>query len=85
MPLKKIQNKKLLLEISPEMGCSITKFIDLEKEKEIFRTFPKQKKINKYNCYFSGYFATVPYFGAIHKKTFFYKDKYINLPLRENE
>ena len=44
MPLKKIQNKKLLLEISPEMGCSITKFIDLEKEKEIFRTFPKQKK-----------------------------------------
>ena len=62
------------------MGCSITKFIDLEKEKEIFRTFPKQKKINKYNCYFSGYFATVPYFGAIHKKTFFYKDKYINLP-----
>ena len=80
MPLKKIQNKKLLLEISPEMGCSITKFIDLEQEKEIFRTFPKHKKINKYNCYFSGYFATVPYFGAIHKKTFLYKDKYINLP-----
>ena len=23
---------------------------------------------------------TVPYFGAIHKNTFLYKDKYINLP-----
>ena len=80
MSLKVLQNKKMLLEVSPEMGCSITKFIDLEKNKEIFRTFPKNRKINKYNCYFSGYFATVPYFGAIHKKTFIYDNKFISLP-----
>lgn len=80
MSLKVLQNKKMLLEVSPEMGCSITKFIDLEKNKEIFRTFPKNRKINKYNCYFSGYFATVPYFGAIHKKTFIYDNNYISLP-----
>jgi len=75
-----IQNKKLLLEVSSKMGASITKFIDKEKNKNIFRSFPKNKKISKYNCYYSGYFATIPYFGAIHKNTFPYKNKFISLP-----
>ena len=47
--------------------------------KDIFRPFPKTKKITKNNCYFSGYFATVPYFGVIHKDAFFYKNKFIKL------
>ena len=80
MPLISLQNKNLYLEISPEMGCSITKFCDRKKNIDIFRPFPKAKKITKNNCYFSGYFATVPYFGVIHKNTFFYKNKYIKLP-----
>ena len=61
------------------MGASITKFYDRKKNKDIFRPFPKTKKITKNNCYFSGYFATVPYFGVIHKDTFFYNNKYIKL------
>jgi len=80
MSQKILENKKLLLEISPNMGESILRFIDKEKKTNIFRSFPLKKRQGKYNCYFSGYFATIPYFGAIHKKTFFYKDKYINLP-----
>ena len=79
MLLLSLQNKNLYLEISPEMGASITKFCDRKKNKDIFRPFPKTKKITKNNCYFSGYFATVPYFGVIHKNTFFYKNKYIKL------
>ena len=79
MPLLSLQNKNLFLEISPEMGASITKFCDRKKNKDIFRPFPKTKKITKNNCYFSGYFATVPYFGVIHKDTFFYNNKYIKL------
>ena len=79
MPLLSLQNKNLFLEISPEIGASITKFCDRKKNKNIFRPFPKTKKITKNNCYFSGYFATVPYFGVIHKDTFFYNNKYIKL------
>ena len=71
MSHKILENKKLLLEISPNMGASILRFIDKEKKKNIFRNFPVKKRQGKYNCYFSGYFATIPYFGAIHKNTFF--------------
>ena len=70
MSLISLQNKHLFLEISPEIGASITKFFDRKKNKDIFRPFPKTKKITKNNCYFSGYFATIPYFGVIHKNTF---------------
>ena len=80
MSQKILENKKLLLEVSPNMGASILRFIDKENKKNIFRSFPVKKRQGKYNCYFSGYFATIPYFGAIHKNTFFYKNKYINLP-----
>ena len=80
MKLEKIKNQNLLLEISPEMGASITKFKDKKNNLHIFRPFPKNKKISKYNSYFTGYFATVPYFGAIHKKSFLIKNKYISLP-----
>ena len=79
MPILSLQNKNLFLEISPEMGASVTKFYDRKKNKDIFRPFPKTKKISKKNCYFSGYFATVPYFGVIHKDAFFYKNKFIKL------
>ncbi|MDC2992406.1 hypothetical protein OAZ22_01805 [Pelagibacteraceae bacterium] len=79
MPLVRLDTKNLHFEISPEMGASITKFQDKKTGVDIFRPFPKDKKIIKKNCYFSGYFATVPYFGAIHKKCFFYKNKYISL------
>ena len=75
-----IENKYLSLELSPEMGGSVTKFNDKKTGREIFRSFPKDKKINKKNCYFASYFSTVPYFGVIQKKTFKFKDKYISLP-----
>ena len=79
MSLQVIQNKHLYVELSPDMGASITKFTDKVTNYNIFRPFPKNKKINKTNSYFSAYFATIPYFGAVHKNTFLYKNKYINL------
>ena len=67
MPLLSLQNKNLFLEISPEMGASITKFCDRKKNKDIFRPFPKTKKItstkyqykkiNRYNKKY--YFNTI--------------------------
>ena len=80
MSLISLGNDKLSLEISPEMGASITKFKNVKSGKDIFRPFPSWKKIIKKNCYFAGYFATVPYFGAIQKKTFLYKKKFVSLP-----
>ena len=80
MSLITLNNDNLFLELSPEMGASITKFRDIKSSKDIFRPFSSSKKLNKKNCYFSGYFATVPYFGAIQKKTFLYKKKFISLP-----
>ena len=68
MSLISLSNDKLLLEISPEMGASITKFKNLKSGKDIFRPFPNKKKIIRKNCYFAGYFATVPYFGEIKKQ-----------------
>ena len=68
MSLISLSNDKLLLEISPEMGASITKFKNLKSGKDIFRPFPNKKKIIRKNCYFAGYFATVPYFGEIKKE-----------------
>ena len=47
MTLLSLQNKNLFLEISPEMGASITKFCDRKKNKDIFRPFPETKKITK--------------------------------------
>ena len=79
MSLIQLENKYLFLEISPEMGASITRFLDKKLKQNIFRPFPNRKKIKNKNCYFSGYFLTVPYFGVIHKNTFLYKDKYISL------
>ena len=80
MPLIALTNDKLFLEISPEMGGSITKFQNLKSKKNIFRPLSNKKKIIKKNCYFASYFATVPYFGAIQKKSFLYKNKFISLP-----
>ena len=80
MSLISLNNDKLFLEICPQMGASITKFKSLKSGKDIFRPFPNKKKIIKKNCYFAGYFATVPYFGEIKKKSFLYKNKYISLP-----
>ena len=79
MPLISLDNDKLFLQISPEMGASITKFKNVTSGEDIFRPLSNKKKIIKKNCYFSGYFATVPYFGAISKKTFLYKKKYVSL------
>ena len=78
MSLITLNNDKLFLEISPQMGASITKFKSLKSGRDIFRPFPNKKKITKKNCYFAGYFPTVPYFGEIKKKTFLYKQKYID-------
>ena len=61
MIIKKIENKNLSLEVANEMGASIIHFKDKIKNVSIFRPFPKNKKISKYNSYFAGYFATVPY------------------------
>jgi len=80
MSLITLSNDKLFLEIAPKMGASITKFRNVKSGKDIFRPFSNKKKIIKKNCYFSGYFATVPYFGAIQKKTFLYRNRYISLP-----
>tara|TARA_B110000014_G_C20118990_1_gene592099 strand:+ start:1183 stop:2052 length:870 start_codon:yes stop_codon:yes gene_type:complete len=80
MSLITLNNNELFLELSPDMGASITKFRDIKSGKDIFRPFSFSKKLIKKNCYFSGYFATVPYFGAIHKKSFLYKDQFISLP-----
>ena len=54
MSLISLSNDKLLLEISPEMGASITKFKNLKSGKDIFRPFPNKKKIIRKNCYFAG-------------------------------
>ena len=80
MKSKVIENNNLFLEISPEMGASIINFRDKRKNLDIFRPFPKGKKISKYNSYFTGYFPTIPYFGAIQKKSFLKQNKYISLP-----
>ncbi len=80
MSLISLGNDKLYLEISPDMGGSITKFINAKSGNNIFRPLSKRKKLIKKNCYFSGYFATIPYFGVIKKKTFLYKKKFITLP-----
>ena len=47
MPLIAITNDKLFLEISPEMGASITKFQNLKSKKNIFRPFSNKKKSSK--------------------------------------
>ena len=39
MPLIALTNDKLFLEISPEMGASITKFKNLKSGKDIFDHF----------------------------------------------
>ena len=44
MSLISLSNDKLLLEISPEMGASITKFKNLKSGKDIFRPFPNKKE-----------------------------------------
>ena len=75
-----IENKNLFLEIVPEMGASIINFKDKRKNSDIFRPFPNSKKLSKYNSYFTGYFATVPYFGAIQKNSFYKQNKYTALP-----
>ena len=80
MPLISLDNDHFFLEISPEMGASITKFKNIISGENIFRPLSNKKKLIKKNCYFSGYFATVPYFGAIANKTFLYKKKYVSLP-----
>lgn len=80
MSLISLDNDKLFLEISPEMGASITKFKNVNSGNDIFRPFSNTKKLIKKNCYFAGYFATVPYFGAIPKKSFLYKKKFVSLP-----
>ena len=79
MRFKTIENKKLFLEISSEMGASIISFKEKSKNLDIFRSFPANKKISKFNSYFTGYFATVPYFGAVHENTFPLKNNYISL------
>ena len=56
MSLIQLENKYLFLEISPEMGASITRFLDKKQNQNIFRPFPNRKKIKSKNCYFAGYF-----------------------------
>ena len=81
MTFKIIQNKNLFLKISPDMGASIINILEKNKNINIFRPFDNNKKIKKYNSYFTGYFVTVPYFGPIRKKSFYdyNKDDYISL------
>lgn len=84
MSLKIIKNKNLFLKISPDMGASIINFKTVNKNLQIFRPFNIDKKISKYNSYFSGYFATVPYFGPITNKSFFCSNKNQYISLRKN-
>ena len=81
MKLGILENKKFYLEYNPKIGGSIFKFQGKlnNRKLDIFRSFNK-KNIKKFSSYFSGYFSTIPYFGAIKKKSFLYKDKYISLP-----
>ena len=44
MSLITLNNDKLFLEISPQMGASITKFKSLKSGRDIFRPFPNKKK-----------------------------------------
>ena len=41
MSLIQLENKYLFLEISPEMGASITRFLDKKLKPEYIQTFPK--------------------------------------------
>ena len=43
MPLIALTNDKLFLEISPEMGASITRFQNLKSKKNIFRPLSNKK------------------------------------------
>ena len=76
-----LENDKLYIEYNPDIGGSIFKFqAKLHNQKyDIFRRFNK-RNIKKYSSYFAGYFSTIPYFGAIKKKTLLYKNNYISLP-----
>ena len=49
MSLITLNNDNLFLELSPEMGASITKFRDIKSSKDIFRPFSSSKKLNKKN------------------------------------
>ena len=75
-----LENDKLYLEYNSNIGGSIFKFqAKLNDQKyDIFRRFNK-RNIKKYSSYFSGYFSTIPYFGAIKKKTLLYNNEYISL------
>ena len=82
MAYRIIQNKNLFLEICPEMGASVINFKEKKNNLDIFRPLKSKKKISKYNSYFTGYFATIPYFGSVKKNSFYHhkKNKYISLP-----
>ena len=84
MKFKIIQNKNLFLKISPDMGASIISFIEKKNKLDIFRPFDQKKKINKYNSYFTGYFATIPYFGIVRKKSFYDYKKCDYISLQKN-
>ena len=71
MTYKIIENKNLFLKISPDMGSSIIRFMKKKNKIDIFRPLDNKKKINKYNSYFTGYFATITYFGVIRKQSFY--------------
>ena len=45
MPLISLDNDKLFLEISPEMGASITKFKNVTSGEDIFRPLSNKKKL----------------------------------------
>ena len=47
MSLIQLENKYLFLEICPEMGASITRFLDKKLNQDIFRPFPNRKKNKK--------------------------------------
>ena len=84
MAIKIIQNKNLLLKISPDMGASVIQFLKKKQNIDIFRPLNNNKKINKFNSYFTGYFATVPYFGPIRKKSFYDHEEGGYISLRNN-
>ena len=81
MTFQIIQNKNLILKISPNMGASVINFQEKKHNIDIFRPLKNKKKIKKYNSYFTGYFATIPYFGPIRNQSFYLynKTKYVSL------
>ena len=80
MAIKIIQNKNLLLKISC-LCFSIFEYLKKKQNIDIFRPLNNNKKINKFNSYFTGYFAKAS--KTVERKKSFYDHEELTFELSE--